>query len=379
MNAIDRRSFLATAAAAGLATAAPAWAQPRDPKVAEQSKALTAFLDAQYEEEVQMDPEELTSQGRKEHYDRLSDRSEAQADRVLAWRKQSVAKMKAQFDPAKLDDAARTSFDMWALELERSQIRNKWRRHRYVFARGSAHTGLPNFLINFHRVDEPSDLKAYVTRIGLIGPALDQLLVRAKAGAAADGAAEAVVAALEEGSDAKILEGAAAHFGKAHLEHHLLGRTDRQQVDDLAGRIGLGQLDRAVRGDRARHDALEDDRIVGDPRADAVADRLRQLALQGNDVRPDDDVDHGDQPLRAIIKRQAGGPRLLAEQIERIVRQRQDVGDLRIADQRPGEGSVGPDHLALVDRNSDFAGMYAVGDADGARLRRGLRRSAERS
>lgn len=56
MNTLHRRSFLATTAAAGLATAAPAWAQARDPKVAEQSKALTAFLDEQYEEEVQMSP-----------------------------------------------------------------------------------------------------------------------------------------------------------------------------------------------------------------------------------------------------------------------------------------------------------------------------------
>ena len=90
MNQIDRRSFLATTAAAGLATAAPAWAQPADPKVAEHSKALTAFLDAQYEEEVQMNPEELTSQGRKEHYDKLTDRSEAAADRQLAWRRRAV-------------------------------------------------------------------------------------------------------------------------------------------------------------------------------------------------------------------------------------------------------------------------------------------------
>lgn len=185
MNTLHRRSFLATTAAAGLATAAPAWAQARDPKVAEQSKALTAFLDEQYEEEVQMSPEELTSQGRKEQYDRLTDRSEAAADRQLAWRRQSVAKMKARFDPKMLDDAARTSFDMWAAELERAQLRNQWRRHRYVFARGSAHVGLPNFLINFHRVDEPADMTAYVARIGLIDEALDQLLVRAKAGAAA--------------------------------------------------------------------------------------------------------------------------------------------------------------------------------------------------
>ncbi|WP_293679027.1 DUF885 family protein [uncultured Phenylobacterium sp.] len=177
---IDRRSFLATTGAATVVAAAPAFAQAD----ADQSRALTAFLDAEYEKEVMMDPEELTSQGRKDRYDELTDRSEAAADKVLAWRRDSVARMKARFDPAKLSEDARTSYDMWALELERSQLSSRWRRHRYIFTRGGAHTGLPNFLINFHRVDDRRDAEAYVARIGKIDAALDQLLVRAKAGAA---------------------------------------------------------------------------------------------------------------------------------------------------------------------------------------------------
>ena len=48
------------------------------------------------------------------------------------------------------------------------------------------HTGLPQFLINFHRVDDKRDMEAYIARLSLIDDALDQLLVRAKA-AAADG------------------------------------------------------------------------------------------------------------------------------------------------------------------------------------------------
>jgi uncharacterized protein (DUF885 family) len=154
--------------------------------IAKTSADLTAYLDAEYEEEVQMSPEELTSQGRKEQYDKLDDRSEAAADRELAWRKESVEEMKAKFDPNKLSEDARTSYDIWALELERAEKRNEFRRHRYIFARGGAHTGLPNFLINFHRVDEKSDMEAYIARIALIDDALDQLVVRAKA-AAADG------------------------------------------------------------------------------------------------------------------------------------------------------------------------------------------------
>ena len=176
---ISRRGFMATTAGAALFTALPAVAQ-----VGALDRELTAFLDAEYEKEVQMDPEELTSQGRKDHYDRLTDRSEAHADKVLAWRRDSVARMKARFDPAKLGEEARTSYDMWVLALEQAELRARWRRHRYVFARGSSHTGLPNFLINFHRVDTPADAEAYVARIGQIEPALDQMLVRAKAAAA---------------------------------------------------------------------------------------------------------------------------------------------------------------------------------------------------
>jgi len=146
---------------------------------------LTAYLDAQFEEELRMSPERLTRLGRKELYDRLDDRSEAAAARAIAWRRKSVAGMKAKFDPAKLPEDARTSHDMWALELERAEAAYKWRGHEYVLARGGPHTGLPNFMINQHRVDTPADMEAYVARIAAIGPALDQTLAAAEASAAA--------------------------------------------------------------------------------------------------------------------------------------------------------------------------------------------------
>ncbi len=174
---MDRRTLLAAGAALA---ASPALAQPR----AADSAALTAFLDAQYEQELQMNPEEMTSQGRKDRYDQLTDRSEAQGDRMLAFRRRSVAQMKARFDPTRLDEEARTSFEVWSLELDRAEKRRAFRRHPYLFARGGAHTGLPNFMINFHRVDTPADMDAYIARVDRIGPAIDQLLVRAKASAA---------------------------------------------------------------------------------------------------------------------------------------------------------------------------------------------------
>lgn len=146
---------------------------------------LTAYLDAQFEEELGMSPERLTRLGRKAQYDKLNDRSDAAAQRAIAWRRKSVADMKARFDPAKLGEDARTSYDMWALELERAEATYKWRGHQYVFDRGGPHTSLPNFLINQHRVDTPADMEAYIARVAAIGAALDQSIQKAKSSAAA--------------------------------------------------------------------------------------------------------------------------------------------------------------------------------------------------
>jgi uncharacterized protein (DUF885 family) len=149
--------------------------------IARASADLTAYLDAEYEEELLDSPEAMTTQGRKDRYGELDDRTEAAADKRLEWRKRSVADMKAKFDPAKLSEDAKLSYEIWELELKREEEAAKWRRNRYVFSRGNAATSIPNFLINQHRVDERSDMEAYIARVGLIDDALDQLLVRAKA------------------------------------------------------------------------------------------------------------------------------------------------------------------------------------------------------
>src|SRR6478735_3253422 len=152
-------------------------------KRAAESARLTAYLDAEYEKELAMSPESLTSQGRKEQYDRLDDRSEAAEDRQLEWRRRSVADMKTSFNYDLLDDDGKTSFDIWSQELERAERSRAFRGHPYIFVLGGAHSGLPQFLINFHRVDDKRDMEAYISRLSRMGEALDQLLTRARASA----------------------------------------------------------------------------------------------------------------------------------------------------------------------------------------------------
>lgn len=179
--------FGAVALAAMLAACGPAApAAPTAEEIAKNSADLVAYLDAEYEEEVQQSPMEMTSQGRKDRYGELDDRTEAAMDARLAWRQESVRDMKAKFSPDTLSEDARLSYEIWELELARAERSNEFRRHRYLFGRNGPHTGLINFIINQHRVDEKSDMEAYVSRVAALGTALDQTLERAKL-AAADG------------------------------------------------------------------------------------------------------------------------------------------------------------------------------------------------
>jgi uncharacterized protein (DUF885 family) len=161
-------------------------AGPTAEDVAAESQKLTTYLNAEFEEELAMNPMQLTQLGRKEMYDQLGDFSEAGALKELEWRRQSVADMKAQVDPAKLNDDAKTSWAIWESELERAELRDQWKRHSYVFGYNGAHTGIPNFLITYHKVDEPADVDAYIARLSKLGAAIDQATERARL-AAADG------------------------------------------------------------------------------------------------------------------------------------------------------------------------------------------------
>ena len=79
--------------AAACSPAAPAGPTAED--VAAESQKLTAYLNAEFEEELAMNPMMLTSMGRKELYGQLGDFSEGDAEKQLVWRRESVAGMKA--------------------------------------------------------------------------------------------------------------------------------------------------------------------------------------------------------------------------------------------------------------------------------------------
>jgi uncharacterized protein (DUF885 family) len=228
-----RISWLTAAAALALALppVAPAEAQPPQaaPAATEDSR-LYAFLDQEFAEELRERPQLATQLGMKEGMDRLDDISEAAALRRLEWRRASVARMKAQFDRSKLSPQGQTNYDIWALELERAELAYRFRQYSPAFYSFlySAHSRLPDFLINTHNVQDASDMRAYAARLRAVPAVLDEGIAQSRASESigvrapkfqverviAGSRALVTGAPFEEGADSPLWADAQAKIGK---------------------------------------------------------------------------------------------------------------------------------------------------------------------
>jgi uncharacterized protein (DUF885 family) len=142
---------------------------------------LNEWFAARWEEQLDFSPIQKTFLGRKDDYAEIDDLSERAEDEQLAWRRRTTAEMQEAFDYDRLTAEAKMSYDVWAYELEREERALPFRRHNYVFTQMQGPQAfLPQFLIAFHKVDEQSDMDAYIARISGISRGLDQLLDRAR-------------------------------------------------------------------------------------------------------------------------------------------------------------------------------------------------------
>jgi len=146
---------------------------------------INEWFGERWEEQLAFSPIQKTFLGRKDDdYDKIDDLSERAEDEQLEWRRRTTAEMKESFDYDRLTPEAKMSYDVWAYELERAERARPFRRLNYVFTQMQGPQAfLPQFLIAFHKVDDESDMQAYVTRIAAVSRGLDQLLERAQVGA----------------------------------------------------------------------------------------------------------------------------------------------------------------------------------------------------
>lgn len=152
----------------------------------EQNECLNQWFDEKFEEYLAFSPITQTSLGRKTDYDKIDDFSEEAQLEQLEWLRSATAQLEASFEYDDLSPQDQLSYDMWLYRLEQAERQYKFREQSYVLHQmGSPQSALPTFLLTQHQVDDESDMQAFIARIGGIGTAMDQLLARAQANAAA--------------------------------------------------------------------------------------------------------------------------------------------------------------------------------------------------
>jgi len=188
MITLKTQSLVAVLALAAMLTAC----ENKDPAAVEagafadaETERLNAWLDERFEEQLQFSPMSLTFLGRKDLYDQIDDVSEKAARDEAAWGLRTVEQMQAQFDRDSLSTAGKESFDLWVFQAERADKNLEFMRQGYLFGElGGWEDRLPTFLINYHKVDDESDMRAYIARIGGVSGAMDQVTKMARSRAA---------------------------------------------------------------------------------------------------------------------------------------------------------------------------------------------------
>jgi len=97
-----------------------------------QDQALTAFLDAAFDETTALSPQSMTSLGIKTDYDRLDDYTDAGAQKRLAVAERQLAEMKAKFRPGELGPAGQLSYRLFERQVEQQRESFRWRLHGYI-------------------------------------------------------------------------------------------------------------------------------------------------------------------------------------------------------------------------------------------------------
>ena len=146
-----------------------------------QTECLNAWFETKFEEELAFSPMRQTALGRKSDYDKIDDFSLEGLTALSDWWQQSLAEMEANFEYEELSSEAQLSYDMFAFRADQAAKSVEFASQEYILHQmGGTHTTLPSFMLTQHKVEDESDMLAFIARLGGIGTAMDQLLKRAQ-------------------------------------------------------------------------------------------------------------------------------------------------------------------------------------------------------
>lgn len=151
-----------------------------------ESQRLAIFFQESFDEDVSSSPIWQSYLGIKDDYDKWDDVSDAatqvEIDKITARLAQSKT-----FDTSQLSAQEQLSLKIFQQDIERQLANDEFRHHVYIMHQfRAAHTFIPSFLINIHRINDISDADAYIQRLhgvsAMFDQVIDQLRIREKLG-----------------------------------------------------------------------------------------------------------------------------------------------------------------------------------------------------
>jgi uncharacterized protein (DUF885 family) len=177
-------SVLAVAAALSAPLAAQDTAPAPTPAIAElPAEAGVDELFAAYDAaSLAQSPEGKAYRGiRDADYGKWNDPSEEADARADALLEQTLATMRARYNPASLAPRQALSYRLFEQLAARRASLRPYRDYGYIFDQmNGAQSDLPAFLINTHRVANVAEAEAYVSRIAGLGPLIDALTAQSR-------------------------------------------------------------------------------------------------------------------------------------------------------------------------------------------------------
>lgn len=130
------------------------------------SAQLNGFFEQQFMLSVMRSPMTQTYLNIKKDYDKLDDVSDARAREDLKLAEEALQQMRDSFDYDELSDADKLSYRLFKMQVKNAKAGFKYRYYGYTFNQMfGAHSTLPAFMINQHRVNNRDDAEAYISRL----------------------------------------------------------------------------------------------------------------------------------------------------------------------------------------------------------------------
>ena len=153
-------------------------------KAAESSEneRLDAWFETKFKENIRAYPQMLTSLGIDERQDQWNDPSRTFRLEQLDKTQEAAAEMREQFDFDKLDADHQLSYRLFEKNAENALKGRAWWDHGYTYSQmRGAHSSLPTFIMNQHKIKDVEDAENYLTRLETLDEVLDQHTNQAKA------------------------------------------------------------------------------------------------------------------------------------------------------------------------------------------------------